>query len=244
MNLALYAAKCSGLFTLAQWIYRKHLNILCFHGFSFHREHEFRPKLFMTPETFARRLAYLQKHQFKVLTLDEALVRLGRGDSCIKDTVITIDDGFFSVLKLAGPALKEYGYPATLYVTSYYSKHPNPVYRLVVQYVFWKTVVPEIEWSALIPGMSNASGALAGTKVSIDDALCEWLIGYGESELDEDGRMTLLSKLGKALDVSLEKLSTSRWFSLLTAGEIRELASYGVDAVSYTHLTLPTSDLV
>lgn len=235
MNLALHAAKRSGLFALAQWIYRKRLNILCFHGFSFELEHEFRPKLFMAPETFARRLAYLQQHGFNVLTLDEALLRLGRGESNIKDTVITIDDGFFSVLKQAAPVLKAFDYPATLYVTSYYSKHPNPIFRLVVQYMFWKTVLLEIDLRTLIPEAAGHPGASVSNKVRIDEALCDSLTLYGERELDEDGRMVLLENLGQLLGVSMAELSSSRSLSLLTADEIRQLASYGVDVQLHTH---------
>lgn len=235
MNLVLHAAKRSGLFSLTQWMYRKRLNILCFHGFSLQHEHAFRPKLFMTSETFAARLSYLQHNKFNVLTLDQALLRLDRGESQIKDIVITIDDGFFSVLKIAAPMLKAYDYPATLYITSYYSKYPHPVYRLAVQYMFWRTAVPDIDLDALICKPENDTKASSASKLLIDDTLCEWLIVYGERELDEDSRMDLLKKIGKLLGVSIDDLSSSRCFSLLSAEEISQLTTYGIDVQLHTH---------
>jgi peptidoglycan/xylan/chitin deacetylase (PgdA/CDA1 family) len=229
MNLLLGVAKSLGLFAVSRRIYRKRLNILCYHGFSVADEHAFRPKLFMTAATFARRLDFLAREGYAVVTLDEALHRLARGQSNLRDVVITIDDGFGSVLGIAAPLLRAHGFPATLYVTSYYSQHAKPVFRLAVRYMFWKTLVTELACGELLACWGGQGLARA------DDALCERLVQYGEAELDEQGRFRLLDVLGRATGVSLDWIVDSRCLSLLDAAELGRLSDFGIDIQLHTH---------
>ncbi len=76
----LYFSRLLGLFYLSRYVTRRALRILCYHGFSLADEHLFRPSLFITPETFARRLEFLQKHLFPVISLETAVARLATGD--------------------------------------------------------------------------------------------------------------------------------------------------------------------
>src|SRR6266513_2629664 len=125
-----------GLFRLSRHLARRKLIILCYHGFRMSDEGEFRPKLFMSRETFARRLALIRSRGIAVLPLDDALQRLYAGTLPDSAIAITIDDGFHSV---ASEILKKRGFPATLYLTTYYALKGTPIFRLVIQYMFWKT---------------------------------------------------------------------------------------------------------
>lgn len=221
---ALAVARHVGLFGLSRRIYRRRLNILCYHGFSLHDEHVFRPKLFMTAATFARRMAHLADLGYRVVTLDHALRRLDSGEADLREVVVTIDDGFHSVLAVAAPVLNAHGFPATLYMTSYYSQHAHPVFRLAVRYMFWKGRPDGIDAAAFVP-----DGAFS------ERPLCERIVQYGERHLDEAGRMALLRRLGDATGVPLAAIEDGRALSLLTPAELRRLAEYGIDVQLHTH---------
>src|SRR5262245_16863532 len=136
---SLWVCRSLGLFRLASWRNRKKLCILCYHGLAINGESAFRPKLFMEVGTFVGRLNYIRASGRPVLPLGSALESLSAGRLPHHALVITIDDGFFSSYQIAAPLLKAHGFPATVYVTSYYAQKRIPIYRLFVQYAFWKT---------------------------------------------------------------------------------------------------------
>jgi peptidoglycan/xylan/chitin deacetylase (PgdA/CDA1 family) len=55
---------------------------------------------------------------FNVLPLDEAVDALARGDMPPRAVCITFDDGYRSTHDLALPVLREFGFPATVFVTT------------------------------------------------------------------------------------------------------------------------------
>src|SRR5918993_2735265 len=140
MNRAfLSASRSTGLFTLCRALTRRGLRILCYHGFGAGDEVQFLPGLFITPATFRRRLETLRDGGYPVLTLSAALRGLDVGDLPDYATVITVDDVFPSFQRDALPLLREFEMPVTAYVTTYYSVKRHPVFRLAIQYMFWKT---------------------------------------------------------------------------------------------------------
>jgi peptidoglycan/xylan/chitin deacetylase (PgdA/CDA1 family) len=231
-ELVLIIAKYLGLFHLARWLTADALRILCYHGFAFRDEAQFRPKLFMTPATFERRLALLARHRFPVLPLDEALRRLADGSLPRGATVITIDDGFYSVHALAAPLLEAYGFPATAYVSTYYVEHQAPIYRLAVQYLFWRAPRRTVRFDGydwVADGSLDLHDAAATTGVMWD------IIRYGEERGDEAQRGRIARELAAALDVDLDWVLASRALSLMTHEELRGLAARGVDVQLHTH---------
>jgi hypothetical protein len=142
---------------------RAGLRILCYHGFSLAgRKREFRPGLFIRKATFEGRLRHLEAHGYPILTLEQASRLLVKGGLPPNAVVITIDDGFYGVLKLAAPMLKRHEFPATLYVTSYYSLKGTPVFRLAVQYIFWKTTAATLDTEGLGLPLSSAVVGIRG----------------------------------------------------------------------------------
>jgi peptidoglycan/xylan/chitin deacetylase (PgdA/CDA1 family) len=224
-------AKATGLFAQTRRWTRDGLNILCYHGFSFTDEHLFRPKLFQTPELFRQRMAYLRSAGFETLTLDEAVRRMRGGVLGEKEIVITIDDGFYSVASLAAPILREFGFVATIYVTTYYVQRNNPIFRLAMQYIFWKTRQDSLECNDLMPVM----GSMCPVKGVEGDKALWTLIEFGENQLDEEGRLNLAREVAKRLEVDFDELVTSRRLTLMTEAEIADLASRGFDIQLHTH---------
>lgn len=223
--------KCCGLFLLARFVMRRRLLILCFHGFELDDESRFRPKLFMRPEVFRGRLEAISKHGFHVLALSDAIERLGNGTLPSNSIVITIDDGFASTLEKAAPLLQHFRMPATLYQTTYYVNKPA-IFRLVVQYMFWKTTIEVLDTSSVL-GSSGADIRIASA--SNRDKACWEIIEFGESRCDEQERQNICQRLGDRLAVDYGPIVRSRALSLLTSEEIKALPALGIDVQLHTH---------
>jgi peptidoglycan/xylan/chitin deacetylase (PgdA/CDA1 family) len=206
------------------------LRILCYHGFASDDSCEFRPKLFTSVDTFKGRLEFLRKERYPVVSLQEALSALEQGNAGRGLTVITIDDGFSSV-QLAWRLLQEYGFPATLYVTSYYCGKEMPIFRLVVQYLFWKTDKKSLAPSAYLPFPNGCSLSSTWEKEQ-----AAWMvIEFGERLSGESERWTIIRQLGESLAIDCRQFPESRRLSLLNPQEISTLAKEGLDIQLHTH---------
>ncbi len=51
---------------------------------------------------------------------------------------MTFDDGLFDFYAQAWPLLHEYRFPATVYLTTYYSEFNRPIFRLICSYMIWQ----------------------------------------------------------------------------------------------------------
>ena len=220
-----------GLFRLARWIHRKRLCILCYHGLAVDGESRFRPKLFMEPTTFASRLASLKRAGIPVLPLGEAAKLLYAGRLPDNAVVITIDDGFYSTYGSAAPALRAHGFPATVYMTTYYALKGTPIYRLFVHYAFWATRSRHLQLSEVA---QNLDGDVDLTEVAARDRAIARLVEYGEVRGVEE-QEAIAERLGKALEVDYSAVKSKRSLSLMTPSEIRSLREYGIDVQLHTH---------
>lgn len=228
----LFACKHLGVFAAARRLTSRHLKILCYHGFALNDEASFRPKLFVTAATFAQRMARLSEMGFRVLPLDEAVSSMVDGRLPRDVVAITIDDGFGSTSSVAVPVLARHGLPSTVYVTSYYVKHNVPVYRLVVQYMIWKTAASSIAFA----GRSwHADGQVDLTTDASREALADELIDRGEAFETEAERLQLCEELGQLLGVPFQGIVEQRLLHLMTPEQLQALAGQGMDVQLHTH---------
>lgn len=236
----LYTCRALGLFALSRRLSGGQLQILCYHGFEIDDESRFRPRMFMSDGVFRRRLRILERRGFSVLPLGEALERLYARTLPRSAVSITIDDGFHSVFKIALPALESFRYPATLYVTTYYVEKGTPIFRLVVQYLFWKSELDEVDLSELSwLGMSTV-------KLGSDEErlrAVRLFMRHGEECCTEPERQDLLDELARRLQVDIRRVRESRAFSLIDQEEMAALERSGVDIQLHTHRhTFPSDD--
>lgn len=227
-----HAAKWAGGFGLARRLMRGRLRILAYHGFAIAGEDLFRPQLFMKADLFGRRMEYLRRKGYAVLPLSQAAERLARGQLPNDATVITFDDGFYSTWKLAGPIMQNNSLPGTIYVTTYYCLKRNPVFRLVVQYMFWKTDKDNVDLHGLGLGLEG-SARLGGPPARRE--ACWKIIDQAERDLSEDRRVALCRTLGERLGVDYESIVRGRFLSLMTPEEIGQAAADGLDIQLHTH---------
>src|SRR5258708_5047520 len=132
--------KTCGAFSFAResdWR-RQRLLILCYHGISLEDEHQWRPALYISPQKLERRLEILRRGNYAVLPLGDLLERLYRNDLPPRAVALTFDDGAYDFYKQAYPRLKQFGFPATVYLTTYYSEFQRPIFNLICSYMMWK----------------------------------------------------------------------------------------------------------
>ena len=228
----IHVSEFLGLFLLSAWLFRKRLHILCYHGFEIQDECEFRPQLFISHATFEGRLRYIAKQGFSVLKLGDALEQLRSGSLPNRALVITIDDGFKSTLSVASPLLTRFELPATVYVTTYYVDKQVPIFRLAVQYAFWKASGQRTDTSML----ASLIGSNATTHGWTDVDSAMWsLVELGEALGTEQERQQLLAGLAQALNVDLNPLRVCHLLSLMSAEELQILPSRGIDVQLHTH---------
>jgi peptidoglycan/xylan/chitin deacetylase (PgdA/CDA1 family) len=138
--LLLRAAEYSGLNDAALrsgWRSRR-LLIICWHHVSIDDEHLWNPALCISQSTFRSRLELLRSTRCNVMRLDEALDAVRSHQLPERAVALTLDDGDSSISLRAWPMLHEFGFPATLYWTTYYSLRPYAVFDPMVSYLLWK----------------------------------------------------------------------------------------------------------
>src|ERR1700682_1070702 len=137
---ALKSLKSAGVSTLvhnSRWR-RQRLLILAYHGISLSDEHLWNGSQFLSTDIFRTRLERLKKSGCAVFPLGEAVERLYANDLPDRAVAITFDDGTSDFYRRAFPLFNEFGFPVTLYLTTFYSYYQKPVFDLMCSYLLWK----------------------------------------------------------------------------------------------------------
>lgn len=231
---ALRLLKSSGIFTLAKnsrWRNQR-LLILCYHGIALEEEHQWIPSLYMHPDLFEQRLQALRSGKYAVLPLGEAVERLYRSDLPPKSVAITFDDGTYDFYSQAYPRLRDYGFPATVYQTTFYCDYRQPVFHLICSYMLWKRRGRVVKAAGAdgIPAVLDL-GTAAGRAKALSH-----LVTFAENEkLREEQKNELAARLASVLDVDYSELVRKRILQLMRPEEISQLAHQGVDFQLHTH---------
>jgi peptidoglycan/xylan/chitin deacetylase (PgdA/CDA1 family) len=227
-----FMGRSIGLFHFTNRLFRQHLLILAYHGFELDDETLFRPGLFIKQSTFRARLEAIGRSHHRVMPLDDAISNLFKGTLSSKALVITIDDGFYSTYAHAMPLLKTFGFPATVFMTTYYMNINVPIFRLAIQYMFWKTRHTIIS----LDGACWTSIKQADlTLPELRNTLIWQCIDYGERCHSEKEREGLCLDLAERLGISYTDIQSKRILSLMTAQEVQDISHDGFDIELHTH---------
>jgi O-antigen biosynthesis protein len=100
--------------------------ILGYHGLGSSPFHEDPHHLQITPQRFRMQLELLLEAGFEFLTVAELAERTGGSTPAPGQAALTFDDGMADNHSVLMPLLREYGLPATVYVTTGLIGKPNP----------------------------------------------------------------------------------------------------------------------
>jgi peptidoglycan/xylan/chitin deacetylase (PgdA/CDA1 family) len=222
----LFTLKYLGVFWLARKLNKGNTCVLCYHSFAYKDEYKFRPKLFMHPTSFAKRMAWLKDSPYKVVSLSDAINKQ-HNDNCV---VLTMDDGWAATKELVGDTLAEHNLPLMLYVTSYYAQKQGAVINVALAYVLWKSVGKTLVIDDSNLAMDKEFLITEGNIPEIVNELCQHIDHLDDFEV----RQSTLLGIAKQLDVSL--LSNGRlMFRSLNGQELQEIQHSNVDIQLHTH---------
>ncbi len=195
-------------------------------------EHDSHPEMFLPAATFERRLSLLKDFGANVLDLGDALVRLQTGKLPPRAVAITFDDGWADFYVKAYPALRKFGFPATVYLTTYYCLNNRPIFRFALRHMMWKQRERCIENHRLrfLPEMLDfrtGDGRCRVQQSMLDHMKATDLSG---SQKDD-----LVAEFADAIGFDFSELTSNRLFHLMTPAEVTETAAGGIDIQLHTH---------
>jgi peptidoglycan/xylan/chitin deacetylase (PgdA/CDA1 family) len=230
----LKSLKTTGVSSLVQasrWR-RQRLLILAYHGISLDDEHLWNGSQYISPEVFRTRLQSLKKSGCSVLPLSEAIDRLYAMDLPPKSVVITFDDGTYDFDLRAFPLLQEFGFPATLYLTTFYTHYKRPVFDLMCSYLLWKGRSKPLNLKPLIGQDRKADLRDTGSQ----DAVMKEIHSFArEQKLTADDKDALAATVARQLEVDYDDLLERRIMHNLTPDEVTTLSAAGTDIQLHTH---------
>jgi len=200
-NSTLKILKILGIFRLFRHLNKHKIPVLCYHGVSIDDEHEFMPANYMTFQTFKSRIHFLQKSGYRIISLQDSLDMIKDKKIEKNCVVLTIDDGFTPIFDELIPFLNKNEIPITAYITSYKSKFEIPIFRLVAQYLFWKSKKNKISLEDL--DITTKTGSPVEFKeIRTEDDLWEF-IRLCEANCKRKQRQEALAFLAKEFGVEL-----------------------------------------
>ncbi len=229
-TIILLLARSIGLFKLGRHLTRKGLMIVGWHGVSINDEHERFGSLFISPESFRKRLNFLSK-KYKVISLEEAVRQHESGKFYPNQVVITFDDGFFNFAKVAVPILKEFGFTATNYVVTNQMLTQHAAPSLLLRDIVLRSSRREVELS-LAPTNENKKFTLPVDQKRLTNILMEIL---KEKFLDYDAKLEFLKEIALQLEVDIDSLIRNRIWHSLNRSEVQKLSGDGFLIQAHTH---------
>jgi peptidoglycan/xylan/chitin deacetylase (PgdA/CDA1 family) len=210
----LWALKICGGFYVARRCNRGRVRILCYHGVWIADDQFGGDQMFIRPQTFEARLRLLDRLQFGVISLDDAVEGL-RGRKALPNdaVVITIDDGWFGTFAHMVPALHEHGMPATLYCDSANLLSGTPVLHVMARY------------------LANIHGA----EQNSDPEMARWVGIATDPAASNDVKLDSLKALAKSVGINLEPYIQARAFSYMSPAELEQAAAKGLSIELHTH---------
>src|SRR5579872_6036817 len=221
-------ARASGLCRLSRWLTRRSVLIIGWHCVSLTDEHERFPSLFISPETFRRRLEFLKKH-YQIITLDEALRQKRAGRFAPNQAVLTFDDGYYNVYAQAASILREMGMPGTVYMVTARIDSQIPTYNHLVSDIILSSTKKSAQLTA--PGIEGQV-ALA----TQDDRVSFMRRAIRAYPTDASRQESFVQNLANDLGVDLGDLIGRRVWHCMNAAEVDELRKIGlIDFQLHTH---------
>jgi peptidoglycan/xylan/chitin deacetylase (PgdA/CDA1 family) len=230
----LRAARTAGVFDIvarSRWRSQR-LLILGYHGISIDDEHQWNSSLYMPQSLLRERMHALRQQGCAVLPLGKALECLYSGSLPPKAVSLTFDDGNKDFRLRALPVLEEFGYPALVYLTTYYSLNSHPVFNVLFPYLLWKCERAGIDPSAAVAHAMDEEIPSGTAPPALKARVLSWL---RNRHPHCDQRHQVARVLATAAGLDYQQLLASGVMQLMNPEEVREVAAHGIRIELHTH---------
>lgn len=142
---------------------------------------------------------------------------------------ITFDDGMYDFHHVAFPIIREFGYPVTVYLTTYYSEFNRPVFDVMCSYLLWKGRGQRLEWPEVTAEpitLDDAGRGIADRRIKTSAR---------RDNLSSRQKDELLSALAAKLGIDYEALCARRILHVMTPAEAADVAREGAVIELHTH---------
>lgn len=233
-QVTLRSLKSTGVSALVQdsrWR-RQRLLILAYHGISMIDEHEWNGSQYISPETLRSRMQQLQRSRCAVLPLGEAIERLYRNDLPDRAVALTFDDGFADFYHRAFPIINDFGFPVTLYLTTFYSYYNRPVFDVMCSYLLWRGRARTLSAKEFIGEDARVNLATNDAREALVKKIRDFAAQQKLSAEEKDARAAALAT---HLGIDYDELLGRRVIHNVTPAEATELSERGVEVQLHTH---------
>lgn len=167
-----------------------------------------------------------------VLPLADAVRSLYRQDLPEKCVALTFDDGNYDFYKEAQPILREFDFPVTVYLTTYYSHYRKPVFDVICPYLLWKGRNARLDFKKITGQEMKVDLSDDGLRASSIDELRKFARDHKLSAEEKD---SLAASIAAQLKIDYDALRAKRLLHILSPDEVKTLATEGVDFQLHTH---------
>jgi peptidoglycan/xylan/chitin deacetylase (PgdA/CDA1 family) len=213
------------------WRHRR-LLVLGYHGVSQEDEHVWNPELYLSPDTFRSQLDIIAANGFNVLGRSEGLERLYSGRLPERALCLTFDDGTVDFHRIVHPILRAYGYPATLYLTTYYCFVNKPVFPPALAYILWQGRDRTGPFPAALDASEDMDLTTAAGRAAAHWRIWEFAETHGFSAAAKND---LLAEVAAVAGYDFSKMTRRRIHHLMTPDEVSEVFRDGVAIELHAH---------
>jgi len=183
----------------------------------------------MQPRSLRRRFEILRELECTILGLSEALQRLNTRRLPERAVVLTFDDGLYDFHKNVLPLAQEFGYPVTVYQSTFYTLYPFPVFPVMLGYLLWKgagrvlsmRLEVQQEWS-----LSRSN------RETVRAEILSWV---ARQKLSAAAKKDLLEQIADRLGLPYADILARRILQLMTPDEIADASARGASVEMHTH---------
>lgn len=216
----------TGLIRVGRGIWKKSLTVLNYHRIDDpYRKgiDSFQPNISAHPDEFKRQMEYLDRW-FNVVSVREVASWL-EGKASLPDfaALITFDDGYLDNYINAYPILRQYNFPAVIYLAAGHIDTDKPFYWDLAAYCFTHTKKDHVAF----PGGTERSWGTSDELLQISK---EWIEAM--KILPETEKQGWASRLPEELNISIPK----NFFKnlMMNWGQVREMHGNGIDFGGHT----------
>jgi len=201
---------------LPKSLYKDKLTILMYHGVV-RQALPVPDYCFITEAQFREQMKYLARH-CRVVSLPDALYQLQTGSVDCPTVVITFDDGFQNVFDVAFPILREFHFPATIFINTGFVGTSKTIWFCRLIQAITNTFKPSLEWQEFKFDLSTANAKALASK-TLQSQL---------KKLEHADLLEQLEAIIKRLDVDNNLLESSINFRILDRNAITTMANSGL----------------